>query len=361
MLDSPYPSVTAGPPRPSRVISAGLAPGRERHEVPGGGAILLRLGPGDRVAVVDAEGGQRCELVAADLGGRTDGGLLGLHASAEPLGMRALLAGPGAGDGLGRLRAGLLRRGIDLGRARAVALFGTESRAGARAEFKVQGEGHLVVAAPAAAMAPDAQDTATPLVVTIDRARPREVLGHDLPEPLADPLMDLRVRSATAEAFLVRAGDYIQVIDVDGRQCTDFQAFDARKLDRGIEHPIDVTTSRTLMGHDFSRPGLHSKYYDQEMVPLVEVVQDTVGRHDAFALACSAKYYDDIGYPGHANCSGNFNRALAPMASPRGPAGWRSTCSSTPRSTHRDASSRTSPGRAPGTTCCSARSPTSSA
>lgn len=36
----------------------------------------------------------------------------------------------------------------------------------------------------------------------------------------------------------------------------------------------------------------------------------TCGRHDAFALACSAKYYDDIGHPGHINCSDNFNQAL---------------------------------------------------
>jgi aminomethyltransferase len=59
-------------------------------------------------------------------------------------------------------------------------------------------------------------------------------------------------------------------------------------------------------------------------VPLVEVVQDTVGRHDAFAMACASKYYDDIGYPGHVNCSDNFNKALARHAgSIRGPAGWR--------------------------------------
>ena len=68
-------------------------------------------------------------------------------------------------------------------------------------------------------------------------------------------------------------------------------------------------------------PGLHSKYYDQDMEPLVEVVQDTCGRHDAFALACAAKYYDDIGYPGHVNCSENFNSALADKGvTPR--AGW---------------------------------------
>ena len=72
-----------------------------------------------------------------------------------------------------------------------------------------------------------------------------------------------------------------------------------------------MTTTRTLMGSSYPMPGLHSKYYDQDMEPLVEVVQDTCGRHDAFALACAAKYYDDIGYPGHVNCSDNFNGALA--------------------------------------------------
>ena len=133
-----------------------------------------------------------------------------------------------------------------------------------------------------------------------------------LPEPLADPLQDIRVNRATAEAYLVRAGEYIQIIDVAGRQCTDFQCFAARKLDKGIEHPLDVTTTRTLMGQSYPRPGLFSKAFDQDMQPLVEVVRDTVGRHDAFGLACHARYYDDQGYPGHVNCTDNFNDALAP-------------------------------------------------
>src|SRR5262249_51546073 len=36
-----------------------------------------------------------------------------------------------------------------------------------------------------------------------------------------------------------------------------------------------------------------------------------VGRHDTFALACNAKYYEDLGYPGHVNCTDNFNGKLA--------------------------------------------------
>ena len=157
----------------------------------------------------------------------------------------------------------------------------------------------------------DGHDTATPLAVIVRRATIRPAPKSQLADPLADPVLDLRVHSATAESYFVKAGDYLQIIDVDGRQCTDFQCFSARKLDKGLDHPLDVTTTRTLMGSSYPMPGLHSKYYDQDMEPLVEVVQDTCGRHDAFALACAAKYYDDIGYPGHTNCSENFNRALS--------------------------------------------------
>ena len=64
------------------------------------------------------------------------------------------------------------------------------------------------------------------------------------------------------------------------------------------------------MGNAFPQPGLYSKFFDQDMQPLVEVVRDTVGRHDTFTLACTAKYYEDMGYPGHTNCTDNFNQEL---------------------------------------------------
>jgi len=77
-----------------------------------------------------------------------------------------------------------------------------------------------------------------------------------------------------------------------------------------------------LMGSLYPGPGLYSKYYDQDMLPLLEVVRDTCGRHDTFGLACTAKYYEDLGYPGHANCTDNFNGALAPFGvAPR--RGWQ--------------------------------------
>lgn len=308
-----YPTLLRpGPPVPTRprlVGALATGPAEERHTVTGAGAVLVAMGPGDRITVINAEGGQRAELVASTVDGRSDAGLLGAAADAEPLGLRALLSGPD--DSLRRLSRALAVRGIGLEGRCALTLFGASSPAGDRAEFTATGAGWLVVAAPGQAMDPGAQDTATPLTLLIKRAAGLPKLGFDLPEPLADPILDLRVKSATAESYFIRAGEYFQIIDVDGRQCTDFQCFDARKLDRGIQNPLDVTTTRTILGHSYAMPGLHAKYFDQDMTALVEVVQDTCGRHDAFAMACSAKYYDDIGYPGHANCSDNFNGALA--------------------------------------------------
>jgi len=312
MTGDTYPAVRSGPPQPSLILQPGLLlPGMERYHVPGRGAALIDIEAGDRVSVRNLEGGQACELVAFDAAGRADPGILGTRSNSDGQGLKALLAD--GDESLQTFRLGLARRKLELGRAEAVRFFDGSTPAGTEESFVVTRPGSLVVAAPGSPMAVDGQDTSTPLVVMVKRATVRAASGRsDLPDPLAEPVLDLRVKSKTAESFFVKAGDYIQIIDVDGRQCTDFQCFSARKLDKGRDLALDVTATRSLMGHAYPMPGLHAKYYDQDFEPLVEVIQDTCGRHDAFALACYAKYYDDIGYPGHVNCSENFNGALTP-------------------------------------------------
>ena len=306
-----YARVLSGPPRPSNIIQPqvfSLPPGTERYVVAGSGAVLIPIFSGDRIEITNDEGGQLCEVVAADTKG-IDAGIVGMNGDMLANGLKALLASDD--QSLRGLRMGLDARGIDLSKSGAFGLFGASSPAKDRAEMTALRDGVLIIAAPGGRMDFEAQNTTTPLTVMVSRAKIKSQVRFELPNPLADPVADIRVHTQTAEAFFVKAGDYIQIIDVDGRQCSDFECFSARKLDKGIEHALDVTTTRTLMGHAYPMPGLHAKYYDQEMLPLVEVVQDTCGRHDAFALACSAKYYDDIGYPGHANCSENFNTALS--------------------------------------------------
>ncbi len=312
MSDMRFPEVSSGPPRPSGVYQPSvfsLPKGSERYVVEGSGAVLILVEQGDRITVSNDEGGQVCEIIAADNKGVIDADIVGAVANSDAAGLKALLSG--ADNSLRGLSMGVQARGIDLSRVGAVRFFDWATPAKTEQIFTAQRDGVVIIAAPGGIMDFNKQDTATPLTVMIKRAVIKQVARFELPDPLADPVLDLRVKSASAEAYFVKAGDYIQIQDVDGRQCTDFQCFSARKLDQGIEHALDVTTTRTLQGHAYPMPGLHGKYYDQDMLPLVEVVQDTCGRHDAFALACAAKYYDDIGYPGHANCSDNFNGALA--------------------------------------------------
>ncbi|MGI8852085.1 MAG: DUF1989 domain-containing protein [Methyloceanibacter sp.] len=287
-----------------------LAPGEERYIVPGGGAIAIEIHAGDRLRVIDVEGMQPCEVVAVDATGSIDPDILGARGDGDAAGLKQILSADD--ESVRSVRSGLKRRGVDLATARAVTLFGGESRAGNAVEFTVSRDGLLIVAAPGAPMEAGNQDTATPIRVHIWRSRTRPAHETLLPEPLADPLQDIRIDQSTAQAYFVRAGEFIQIIDIAGRQCTDFQCFAARKLDKGLEHPLDVTTTRALMGQSYPLPGLFSKAFDQSMEPLVEVVRDTVGRHDAFGLACNARYYEDRGYPGHINCSDNFNAQLEP-------------------------------------------------
>ena len=175
MLDLPYPNAIPGPPRPSRILTPRdllSHHGRERQTIPGGGAWLLQLGQGDKVTVTNDEGGQPAELIAAHPDGRIDAGLLGHAANSAAEGLKAMLAHPFA-PGLARVRAGLTKRGIDLSRAGAIRLFGADTPARSTQNFTAQGPGWLIVAAPGLPMAPEAQDTATPITVEILRADPR--------------------------------------------------------------------------------------------------------------------------------------------------------------------------------------------
>jgi aminomethyltransferase len=250
-----------------------------------GGATLVRVRPDDRLTVIDPDGGQPAELTIA--GGDA----------------KALGATPDAPATV------LSERGLVPEDARAIRLFSADGPPGARETFVARSEAQVVVAAPGGRVV-DGDWPASALVVELQRAEPRRSEELELPPPLAEPRLDFRVDRASALSYEVREGEFIQIIDVRGRQCSDFLAFHAHKLEAGVERGLDPQVTRTLMGTAYPTVGLHSKYYDADMDPLCQVVQDTVGRHDSFALACTARYYEDLGYPGHVNCTENFNRQL---------------------------------------------------
>ncbi len=274
------------------------APRRVLFVARGGSSCVFDLEAGDRLTVTDPEGQQAAYLYVerAALGDAFDARI-----------DAADLDGLAAEDGL--VAAALRHRAA--ADFTGLSLFALDAPAGAHVEIVAESASPCILVVPGDDMRPDTQTPPTDLLIEIE---PADTLAGRAPPPMARPLSDLRVKAATAEAFRVEAGQYIQIIDVDGRQCSDFLAFDARALAEGQEFGLDATTTHTLMGSTAPKPGLHAKYFDARMVPLVEIVRDTVGRHDTFMLACSAKYYEDMGYPGHSNCTDNFNGALAPHA-----------------------------------------------
>ncbi|WAE54223.1 DUF1989 domain-containing protein [Stutzerimonas frequens] len=306
--------------RPHEPALFARAPGLERYRVAPGGLTVVALEPGDHLEVIDLEGDQLAELLAFDETGREALAALGLSAS------------PGA-DFIGRLlhdgshesrhlASGLGKRRIDCRHLPPAArLWQPGTPAGFSRAFSASAALLVIVAAPGGPVPVDSQQRASELRLTIRRANPSSLLVPALPTPLGELVDEFTIRPGTARDYEVGAGQYIQVIDVAGRQCSDFVAFDRRGLDAGREIDLDPTVTRTLNGNAYPGPGLFSRFFDRDMQPMLEVVRDTVGRHDTFALACTARYYESQGYFGHANCSDNISRVLHPYGV-RGRPGW---------------------------------------
>ncbi len=309
--------------RPIRVLEPGLntlPPGVERYVVRAGGITALELIAGDAIQLVNPEGMQVGEITVFDALGKSDMQFIGARTDGSAEGFKSILGGKDASAV--KLERTLKFRNIVLDNAQSTRVFSRDSPAGDSMKFDVATDVTCVVAVPGEPMRADLQDTVTDLAVFVHR-QPRGIEERiaRLPDPLADPLQDQRIEARTCFVYEVKAGQYIQVIDVEGRECSDFQCFDTASLDKGMERCLDATSTRHVVGASYPAPGLLAKFYTQDFEPMIELVRDTCGRHDSFGTACTAKYYEDLGYPGHVNCSENFNRALAPFGIQSRP-GW---------------------------------------
>lgn len=298
-----------------------LEPSVERYVLKGGGTAAFEIDAGDRIEIASLEGGQPVELAAFGRQGKSDLAAFGLSGRKAPAGIQHALEADS--EDAARVRFGLYRRGFDLGQAKAAEILSRDAAAGEMVSLEAQRSVFVVFGAPAEPMVVWEQSPPSDVLIFIRRANPRPHAAASLPDPIAEPRLDIRVNVATAEGFEVYEGEYIQIIDVQGRQCSDFLAFNRKALDAGAEQGLDAVTTRSMNAASYPRPGLlHSKFFDRDRNPLVEIVQDTVGRHDTFNLACTTRYYEDMGYFGHPNCTDNLNRTLAPYEPIKALSGW---------------------------------------
>jgi len=114
-------------------------------------------------------------------------------------------------------------------------------------------------------------------------------------------------------AFVVRRGEAIKVIDLEGHQIGDFICFNLHqpreKLSTG-----ETVNFNSLAGSGSIHLTVGSKFYSNLQNPMFEIVEDLAkGVHDLlFAPCSSALYMAFMGDPTHRNCRDNLTKAVEP-------------------------------------------------
>lgn len=108
--------------------------------------------------------------------------------------------------------------------------------------------------------------------------------------------------------FTLSAGQTLTVIDPRGVQVADLLAYNAADV-REV-----LSSGRTLDYAETIRLTTGHKLYSNRSNVLLEIVEDTVGRHDFLLTPCSYATFDHFypDLPRHRGCFGNLAEALAP-------------------------------------------------
>ncbi|MER6209292.1 urea carboxylase-associated family protein [Streptomyces sp. NPDC001073] len=148
-----------------------------------------------------------------------------------------------------------------------------------------------------------------------DQLEPRGDLRGELsvstpdgPVNAVDGRRSQRVPAQGGRAVVVRAGETVEITDIEGRQVGDLWAIDA------ADHRKWLSTSHTrdLLEQLFPRVG--ECFVDQQYEPVLEFVRDSSpGMHDMLFPACNPALYEREGLTGHPNCADNFTTSLAAL------------------------------------------------
>ncbi len=117
-----------------------------------------------------------------------------------------------------------------------------------------------------------------------------------------------RLAPRTGIAFELKAGQHLTVIDPEGEQVADLLAFNAH--DKGEA----ISSGRTLdyVSRIYLTTG--DQLWSNRSRVMLDIVEDTVGRHDFLLTPCSKDTFRIIygDEKPHHGCFGNFVRALSP-------------------------------------------------
>lgn len=124
--------------------------------------------------------------------------------------------------------------------------------------------------------------------------------------PAARLVNHQRIPAQTGFALSLRLGQRLKVIDLEGGQVADLMAVSATDPEEWLSNGRTFDYNATLL----MREG-HSLFSNRSR-PFLQLVEDTVGRHDFLYTACSQEMFEiQYGFEGkHPNCLENLARAL---------------------------------------------------
>lgn len=119
------------------------------------------------------------------------------------------------------------------------------------------------------------------------------------------PLTIIPPRSGTA--FLVKKGQRLRVVDIEGEQVADFVCYNLQDKAEYLSSGRTIDYAETI----FLTKGY--PFYSNRSNIMFDMVEDTVGRHDFLLTPCSADTFRIIyGHQQpHRGCFGNLSAALA--------------------------------------------------
>lgn len=314
------------------------------YRIPGQGALRLRVKPGETLRISSADQLQCCELLPVNGEARQVlDALLPAERGPAQLFRRQL---EGSRRSAQQLQAQLAQAGVDSQRVEGWLLSAQQLPL----ELVLPEEGpplDMVLLAPGEDMEVEQQQPATELLVEHGcRARSAE----ELPLPYSSattppvPVQEIHIPHSSARVYKVKAGQWIQISDVAGKQCSDFIAFDLEALERGEEVSLDGTATRTLAGVALPQPDSTPGLPISRCRPCWSWYRTPWVATTAFCWPAPQNITRIRGISAMSAVPRISIGSWLPTASSPGPAGRRSTSFSTPRRNPVVPSAWTNPG-----------------
>ena len=218
----------------------------KRYVVKSQGLIGIDLDKGDILYLKNLEGNQICEVTVFDHKGNNNQSIINQKPQIENSFLKKILNT--SSDKLFLIQK-LKNKKIKMNKFFSSLIFNEGSKRNDSEKIIINENCFIILACPGENMLVGNQNPPTDIEVIIKRINPKNnKLERSLPDPLATPKEEILIKDSSAIAYEIKKGDYIQVIDLYGRQCSDFMAFDSNALQNGKELSIDTTASRAILG-----------------------------------------------------------------------------------------------------------------